>query len=87
MLKNDKRDSVYELMFEYFIHPPTSLHERISCFYNVCVTHGYVPNRMLISTISPIPKGYPKDTLSDDYRAIALCVLSKKWLHIGYLMK
>ncbi len=78
-LKNGKQDGVYDLMSDNFIHAPVCFSESLCDFYNACIRHGFVPERMLVSTMLPLPKGGGKsDKLSDNYRAIALCVLFLK---------
>ena len=78
-LKTGKQDGVHDLMTENFINAPVSFNETMCAFYNVCLTHGYVPKKMLISTLVPIPKDMSKsDIVSDNYRAIALSALFMK---------
>ncbi len=78
-LKNSKQDGVYSLMTDNFIHASTCLSDHLCMFYNSCIRHGLVPKDMLMSTMVPIPKDVSKnECISDNYRAIALCVLVLK---------
>ena len=78
-LKNSKQDGVYSLMTDNFIHAPTCLSDHLCMFYNSCIRHGLVPKDMLMSTMVPIPKDVSKnECISDNYHAIALCVLVLK---------
>ena len=78
-LKSGKQDGVYELMTENFLHAPECFYDYLCDFYNMCVSHSFMPKRLLVSTLVPIPKDLSKnDSVSDNYRAIALCVLFLK---------
>ncbi len=74
-LKNGKQDGVYDLMKDNFAHLPDCFLKLISDLYNSCIIHGFIPDKMLMSTIVSIPKGSKSASESDNYRAIALCVL------------
>ncbi len=78
-LKSGKQDAVRDLMTENCIHTPVSFYDWLCPFYNACLTHGFIPKKMLISTLVPIPKDLSNsDTVSDNYRASALCDLFMK---------
>ncbi len=77
-LKNSKQDGMYDLMSDNFVHAPVCFYSHVADFFNACIRHGFMPNRMLVSTMIPIPKGSKNESLSENYRAIALCVLFLK---------
>ncbi len=56
-LMNGKQDGVYDLMTDNFVHLPECFFKLISDFYNSCIIHGFIPDKMLMSTIVAIPKG------------------------------
>ncbi len=56
-LQNGKQDGVYDLMTDNFVHLPECFLKLISDFYNSCIIHGFISDKMLMSTIVPIPKG------------------------------
>ncbi len=74
-LQNGKQDGVYDLMTDHFVHLPECFLRLISDFYNSCIIYGFIPDKMLMSTIVPILKGSKGASESDNYRAISLCVL------------
>jgi len=87
-LKAGKKDGVYDLVTENFIHAPESFYENLCMFYNSCICHGFMPKNMLVSTLIPIPKDLCKsDTISDNYRAIALSALFMKTFEYCLLNK
>ncbi len=78
-LKSGKQDAVHDVMTENFIHAPVCFYDCLCSFYNACLTYGFMPKKMLISTLVPIPKDLSNsDAVSDNYRAIALCDLFMK---------
>ncbi len=79
-LKNGKQDGVYYLMTDNFVHLSECFLKQISDFYNSCIIHGYIPDKILMSTIVPILKGSKGASESHNYRAIILCVLFLKIL-------
>ena len=54
-----------------YSHPLISVH--ISMLFNVCLTHGFIPNRCIASVITPVVKSN-KNSVRDvnNYRPIAL---------------
>jgi hypothetical protein len=78
-LKKNKSDGVYELMSDNFIYGTDDLFLHLSKLFTLCLTHGYIPNQLLLSTLIPIPKDMLGDiSNSDNYRGIALCCLCLK---------
>ncbi len=78
-LKSGKQDAVHDLMTENFIHTPVCFYDCLCSFCNACLNHGFIPMKMLMSTLVPIPKDLSNsDAVSDNYRAIALCDLFLK---------
>ncbi len=63
-------------MTDTFVHLPECFLKLISDFYNSCIIHGFIPDKMLMSTI--VPKGSKGASESDNCKAIALCVLFLK---------
>ncbi len=55
-LKNGKQDGVDDLMTDNFVHLPECFLKLISDFYNSCIIHGFIPDKMLMPAIVPIPK-------------------------------
>ncbi len=68
-LKNAKQVGLYDLMIYNFV--PECFLKLISDFYNSCIIHSFIPDKMLMSTIVPIPKGSESASESDKHRAIA----------------
>ncbi len=78
-IKQGKSDGVYEFMSDNFVNGTEALFFHLSKLLSLCISHGYVPSCLLLSTIIPIPKDRLGDlTSSNNYRGIALCVLCLK---------
>ena len=72
-LKADKHDGSVGHYSDHIRNGTNSLHVYITLLFNSLLTHGYVPDGFLLSTIIPIPKNKLKCmNNSDNYRAIAL---------------
>ncbi len=65
-------------MTDNFVHLPECFLKPISDFYNSCIIHGFILDKMFMSTTVAIPKGSKSVSESENYRAIALCVLFLK---------
>ncbi len=66
-------------MTNNFVHLLECFLKLIYDFYNSCIIQGFILDKMLMSTIVPIPKeGSNSASELDNYRAIALCVLFLK---------
>ena len=78
-IKKGKSDGVYDFMSDNFVYGTDVLFDHLSKLMSLCISHGYVPSCLLLSTIIPIPKDRLGDlTSSNNYRGIALCVLCLK---------
>ncbi len=68
-LKRDKADVVVNLVSNNFINGPDCMIMYLMDLYACCLQHGFMPESMLVSTITPIPKD-PNGTgqKSDSYR-------------------
>ncbi len=65
-------------MTDNIVHLPEYFLKLISDFYNSCITHGFLPDKILMHTIVPIHNGSKSVHKTDNYRAIVLCVLLLK---------
>ena len=72
-LKRKRAPGLDNICTEHLIysHPLISVH--ISMLFNVCLTHGFIPNRCIASVITPVVKSN-KNSVRDvsNYRPIAL---------------
>ena len=58
---------------------PKELHSSLSFLLRACLTHGFIPLCLLLSTVIPITKDKLGDhTISSNYRGIALCAMVMK---------
>ena len=63
----------FEQYSDNFIHGTNILHIYLSLLFQSMLTHGFVPNGLLTSTIIPFPKGKNKSlNMSENYWGIAL---------------
>ena len=64
---------------DHFVNGPHSLLVHLSRLFSAMLSHSYVPNEMLVSSIVPVPKNVKKSLCStDNYRSIAIgSILSK----------
>jgi hypothetical protein len=80
-LKRGKTDGDLGHTSDHIIHGTERLYTSLSMLYSCMVTHGYVPDGMLLSTIIPIPKNKKKSlSNSSNYRGIALSSILGKVL-------
>ena len=78
LLKSHKHDGNKGHYTNHITNGTTRLHCYISLLFQSMISHGFVPDDFLLSTIVPIPKNKRKSlNKSDNYRAIALSVLGK----------
>ena len=70
-LKTGKADGNAGLNSDSIIHGTHRLFTLLSLFFKVILIHGYVPDKLLLGTMCPIPKTRRLE-LSDNYRAITL---------------
>ncbi len=78
-LKSNKQDGAYSAMAsDHFINAIDKFHEHLSIFFTKCLSHGYMPDAMVLSTLIPIPKDANNMHLSDKYRGIALSAICTK---------
>ena len=66
-------------MTEHFLNAPEPLFTHLAQLFTAWLTHNYIPETVLLSTLIPIPKdriGNKSDV--NNYRAIALCALLMK---------
>ena len=80
-LKLNKHDGNKGHYSNHITNGTHRLHCSISLLFNSMISHGFVPNDLLLSTIIPIPKNKRKSlSKSDNYRAIALSSIMGKLL-------
>ena len=81
LLKSGKHDGNKGHFTNHLIHGTHRLHCFISILFDSMISHRYVPDDMLLSTLIPIPKNKRKSlNSSDNYRAIALSSVMGKLL-------
>jgi hypothetical protein len=80
-LKPGKHDGFKGHFTNHLINGTNRLYCHIALLFNSMVSHGFVPDDFLLSTIIPIPKKKRKSLNdSDNYRAIALSSVMGKLL-------
>ena len=80
-LKLNKHDGNKGHYSNHITNGTHRLHCSISLLFNSMISHGFVPNDLLLSTIIPIPKNKRKSlSKSDNFRAIALSSIMGKLL-------
>jgi exonuclease III len=86
-LKKGKACGVDGVYGEALIHGSFSLRERLCDFFNTCLMHSYLPDKLMESVFVPLPKCKHGD-LSDisNYRAIAISSCISKVLE-GVVLK
>jgi hypothetical protein len=78
-IKFRKTDGVFNLVSDNFKHATMCLYDHITSLLNTCMSHGYIPHCLLLSSLIPIPKDKLGDkTNSQNYRGIAICALCLK---------
>ncbi len=81
LLKLGKHDGNKGHFTNHLIHGTYRLFCYMSLLFNSMISHGYVPDDFLLSTLIPIPKSKRKSlNCSDNYRAIALSSVMGKLL-------
>ena len=71
-LKTNKRDSLFDLVSDCFISGPDELIRHSTNLFKSYLTHGSVPQVLLMCSLYPLVKNKLGDTTSsDNYRAIA----------------
>jgi hypothetical protein len=87
-IKSNKSDGAFNLVSDNFICAPQLLYSHLSDLLRLCLIHGHLPLRLLLSTLIPIPKDRMGDlTLSNNYRGIALSALCLKIFEYVILKK
>jgi hypothetical protein len=71
-LKAGKADGLIGLASDCLKHAPKRLHVYLAMLLNSIVIHGFTPRKLLIGTMTPIPKTKNCSSSSDKYRAITL---------------
>ena len=71
-LKKGKADGHTKLQSDCLKHAPKRLHVWICALMNSMLVHGFSPYKLLIGTMTPIPKSRNCTLSSDKYRAITL---------------
>jgi hypothetical protein len=78
-LKKGKAPGLDGLSSEHFIHSHTKVQLLLRMLFNKIVQHGYIPSKLMDTTIIPVVKDIKGDvTDKDNYRPIAVtCIVSK----------
>lgn len=78
-LKVHKNDPYFNYNSDCFINAPESLYHKLSIIFQSMVSHGYVPQILLVVTLIPIIKDkLASPTNSSNYRSVAICSLVMK---------
>jgi len=79
LLKPCKSDAVFEMSSDYYLNAPPELIFHVTKLVKLFLSHGYVPDTILMCTLIPLVKDNLGDiTSSENYRAIAGgCLLLK----------
>ena len=87
-IKRNKSDGVFNLFSDNFINAPDSLSNHLANLLNLCLSHGHIPESLLLSTLIPIPKDRMGNmSNSQNYRGIALCAICLKIFEHVFLIK
>ena len=87
MMKGNKKDSMFNIQSDCIINGPPALVTHLTQLLRSFLTHGSVPNFVLVCTLLPLVKDNLGDiTMSDNYRAIASGSLLLKLLDIVILL-
>jgi len=79
---NNKSAGPDKLKAEHIRYCPTGIITMITLFFNLCISHSFLPSAMLLVNIVPIYKRKGSSLSSKNYRPIALAtVLSKLMEH------
>ena len=78
-MKSQKYDSIYNVVSDQYLNAPKILYEYFAVIVKSFLSHGYIPESLLLCTLSPLIKDNLGDiTKSDNYRGIAGgCLLLK----------
>ena len=80
-LKHGKHDGNHGHYSDHLINGTIRLHVYLCLLFNSMISHGFVPQDFLLSTLVPIPKNEHKSLNdSDKYRAIGLSSILGKLL-------
>ena len=78
-LKSNKSDGVCPFLSEHFLKAPKAMYTHIAQLFSAWLSHGYIPQFILLSTLIPLIKDRIGDKSDlNNYRAIALCALLMK---------
>ena len=86
-LKSNKRDAEFDIISDCYTNGPTELATHLKNLLKACLTHGSVPEILLMCSLTPLVKNKFGDiTSSDNYRAIAGGSLLLKLIDIVILL-
>ena len=86
-LKANKKDEVFDTVSDCYINGPTQLTSHIKNLVQMYITHGFIPQFILLCTLAPLVKDNFGDiSCSNNYRAIAGGTLMLKLLDIIILL-
>ena len=87
LMKANKYDALFDIVSDCLIQGPSELVTHLTRLIKLFITHGYVPNFVLLCILLPLVKDNLGDiTASDNYRAIAGGSLLLKLLDIVVLL-
>ena len=87
MLKSRKSDSVFDMSSDFYHHRPPELTTHLTNMIRLFLSHGFVPEIVILCTLLPLVKDALGDiTQSDNYRAIAGGCLVLKIIDIVVLI-
>jgi hypothetical protein len=87
-IKFNKSDGVFNLVSDNYKHATHAFYNHVAVLLNACMSHGYIPHCLLLSSLTPIPKDQLEDlSNSQNYRGIALCALCLKVFEYAILLK
>ena len=79
MMKSGKNDSIFDVSSDFYLNGPKELTSHLTILIRLFLSHGFVPEVILLCTLLPIVKDNLADiTKSSNYRAIAGCCLVLK---------
>ena len=85
-LKSGKADGNMGLSSDCILNGTNRLYVLLSLFFRIILIHGFVPETLLLGTMTPIPKSKSLQS-SDNYRAITLISSILKVFDYNILMK
>ena len=87
LMKSGKSDSIFDFQSDCLIEGPPQLVSHLTNMIRLFMSHGFVPDLILVCTLLPLAKDSLGDlTASDNYRAIAACSQVLKLLDIVILI-